>query len=76
MRMQNHHLLPHFLLDLMLNFGDGKLQLIARTNSTFKIYLPYYLGYKAMALYPIQGHLAFWKIDLSVIYKAMALYPL
>ena len=39
-------------------------------------WLPYYLGYKAMALYPIQGHLAFWKIELSAIYKAMALYPL
>ena len=22
-------------------------------------HLPYYLGYKAMALYPLQGHLAF-----------------
>ena len=34
--------------------------------------LPYYLGYKAMALYPVQGHLAFWKIELSAIYN---LYP-
>ena len=38
--------------------------------------IPYYLGYKAMAIYPIQGLLAFWKIELSMIYKAIALYPL
>ena len=27
----------------------------------FRLKLPDYLGYKAMALYPRQGHLAFWK---------------
>ena len=35
--------------------------------------LLYHLGYKAMALYPIQGHLAFWKIELVVTYKAIAI---
>lgn len=31
--------------------------------------LPYYPSFKVMALFPIQGHLAFWKIDLFVLYK-------
>ena len=35
--------------------------------------IPYYLGYKAMAFYPIQGHLAFWKIELVGRYKAIAI---
>ena len=35
--------------------------------------IPYYPGYKAMALFSVQGHLAFWKIESVASYKAMAL---
>ena len=37
----------------------------------FSFTIPYYLGYKAMVLYPIQG--LPW---LYIGYKAMALYPI
>ena len=35
--------------------------------------IPYYPGYKAMTLFPIQGHLMFWKIELVATYKAIAI---
>ena len=37
------------------------IQYLINNGASKNFYTPYYPGYKAMPLFPVQGHLAFWK---------------